>query len=110
MIGGKCTWTNPHQRIRVNAIYEIVEAAGFQTACTDKHPEYDMVRGPSGKGLSGGYFPEILLLPVCYGCCWGICSSGADADYDIAFIKGYKFGHHIGIRASCCCEPCMVYG
>ncbi|CZR56259.1 uncharacterized protein PAC_06147 [Phialocephala subalpina] len=52
MIGGKCTWTYPHQRIRVNTIYEIVEASGKQTAYTDKHPAYDMVRGPSGKGLS----------------------------------------------------------
>ncbi|KAF8858205.1 type I phosphodiesterase/nucleotide pyrophosphatase [Acephala macrosclerotiorum] len=59
MIGGKCTWTYPHQRIRVNTIYEIVEASGKQTAYADKHPSYDMVRGPSGKGLSVGYFPEI---------------------------------------------------
>ncbi|KUJ23720.1 type I phosphodiesterase/nucleotide pyrophosphatase [Mollisia scopiformis] len=59
IIGRKCTWTYPHQRIRVNTIYEIVEASGKQTAYTDKHPAYDMVRGPSGKGLSVGYFPEI---------------------------------------------------
>lgn len=59
MIGGKCTWTYPHQRIRVNTIYEVVHASGKQTAYTDKHPAYDMVRGPSGKGLSVGYFPEI---------------------------------------------------
>jgi hypothetical protein len=59
MIGGKCTWTYPHQRIRANTTYELVEAAGFQTAYTDKHPAYDMFRGPSGKGLSVGYFPEI---------------------------------------------------
>jgi hypothetical protein len=49
----------PHQRIRANTIYELVEAAGFQTAYTDKHPAYDMVRGPSGRGLSVGYFLEI---------------------------------------------------
>lgn len=59
MIGGKCTWTYPHQRIRVNTIYEVVHESGKQTAYTDKHPSYDMVRGPSGKGLSVGYFPEI---------------------------------------------------
>ena len=58
-IGGECTWTYPHQRIRVNTIYELVHASGKQTAYTDKHPAYDMVRGPSGKGLSVGYFPEI---------------------------------------------------
>jgi predicted AlkP superfamily pyrophosphatase or phosphodiesterase len=59
MINGKCTWTYPHQRIRVNTIYEVVHEAGKQTAYTDKHPAYDLVRGPSGKGLSVGYFPEI---------------------------------------------------
>ncbi|KAH8650641.1 type I phosphodiesterase/nucleotide pyrophosphatase [Tricladium varicosporioides] len=59
MIGGKCVNTYPHQRLRVNTIYEVVEASGKQTAYTDKHPAYDMVRGPSGKGLSVGYFPEI---------------------------------------------------
>lgn len=56
---GECTWTYPHQRLRVNTIYEVVQASGKQTAYTDKHPAYDMVRGPSGNGLSVGYFPEI---------------------------------------------------
>lgn len=28
----------------------------------DKHPAYDLVRGPSGKGLSVGYFPEIAAI------------------------------------------------
>ena len=41
----------------MNTIYELVHASGKQTAYTDKHPAYDMVRGPSGKGLSVGYFP-----------------------------------------------------
>lgn len=58
-IGGKCVNTYPHQRLRVNTVFEIVQAAGKQTAYTDKHPAYDIVRGPSGKGLSVGYFPEI---------------------------------------------------
>jgi hypothetical protein len=43
------TSTNPCQYN-----YEIVEAAGFQTAYTDKHPEYDMVRGPSGTSQKSG--------------------------------------------------------
>ena len=43
----------------MNTIYELVHASGKQTAYTDKHPAYDLVRGPSGKGLSVGYFPEI---------------------------------------------------
>lgn len=39
-----------------------MEASGRQTAYTDKHPAYDLVRGPSGKGLTIGYFPEIAAV------------------------------------------------
>ncbi|KAH8895317.1 type I phosphodiesterase/nucleotide pyrophosphatase [Thozetella sp. PMI_491] len=59
MVGGKCIQLYPHARLRVNTIFEVIHAAGKQTAYTDKHPSYDIVRGPSGKGLSIGYFPEI---------------------------------------------------
>ncbi|MCJ1478751.1 hypothetical protein MMC13_007435 [Lambiella insularis] len=49
----------PHKRLRVNTIFEVAAAAGLQTTYADKHPAYDMVRGPSGTGLTVGYFPEI---------------------------------------------------
>jgi hypothetical protein len=62
LVNGKCTNVYPHQRLRVNTIWEIVQATGKQTAYTDKHPAYDLVRGPSGKGLSVGYFPEIASV------------------------------------------------
>ena len=58
-MNGKCQEIYPHQRVRVNTIWELVEASGKETAYTDKHPAYDLVRGPSGKGLTVGYFPEI---------------------------------------------------
>lgn len=61
MRDGRCLNLYPHQRLRVNTIFEVVHRHG-QTACTDKHPAYDLVRGPSGKGLSVGYFPEIQSL------------------------------------------------
>lgn len=64
ILDGKCVNLYPHQRLRVNTIFEVVQAAGHQTAYTDKHPSYDIVRGPSGKGLSVGYFPEIAAVPV----------------------------------------------
>lgn len=53
----------PHQRLEVNTVFEVVRAAGLQTAYTDKHPAYDLVRGPSGTGLTTGYFPEIAAVP-----------------------------------------------
>ncbi|WPG98225.1 Hypothetical protein R9X50_00101300 [Acrodontium crateriforme] len=61
-INGKCVEVYPHQRVRVNTIFEVVNSKGFQTAYTDKHPAYDIVRGPSGKGLTVGYFPEIAAV------------------------------------------------
>jgi hypothetical protein len=45
-------------RLRMNTVVELVRAAGLQTAYADKHPAYDLVRGPSGIGLSEGYFSE----------------------------------------------------
>jgi hypothetical protein len=58
-VNGKCQQVYPHQKLRVNTVFELVHGAGKQTAYTDKHPAYDLVRGPSGTGLSVGYFPEI---------------------------------------------------
>jgi hypothetical protein len=58
-IGGKCVPIYPHMRPRVNNVFEIVVGEGFKTAYADKHAAYDLVRGPSGTGLSVGYFPEI---------------------------------------------------
>ena len=52
---GKCTPLYPHARLRVNTVFEIAQAKGLTTAYTDKHPAYDLVRGPSGKGLSLGH-------------------------------------------------------
>jgi hypothetical protein len=48
----------------VNTVFEIARAAGLVTAYTDKHPAYDVVRGPSGTGLNLGYFPEINAIPT----------------------------------------------
>ncbi|TDL24276.1 type I phosphodiesterase/nucleotide pyrophosphatase [Rickenella mellea] len=59
LVNGKCTGVFPHQRVRVNTVWEVVHSKGKDTAYADKHPAYDLVRGPSGKGLSVGYFPEI---------------------------------------------------
>jgi hypothetical protein len=53
-----CVPIYPHNRLRVNTIFEVAVAHGLQTAYTDKHQAYDLVSGPSGKGLSVRYFPE----------------------------------------------------
>lgn len=55
--GCKPVW--PHSFLRVNTIFEVAKAAGLRTAWADKHPAYDLVNGPSGKGVDDLYTPEI---------------------------------------------------
>jgi hypothetical protein len=59
-----CAPVYPHSYLRVNTIFEVVKAAGGYTAWTDKHPAYEMLNGPSGKGLDDFYGPEINSIPV----------------------------------------------
>jgi hypothetical protein len=56
---GKCAPKFPHNALRTNTIFEVVKAAGGITAWADKHPAYDMVNGPSGKGVDDLYTPEV---------------------------------------------------
>jgi predicted AlkP superfamily pyrophosphatase or phosphodiesterase len=56
---GKCVRLFPHNAIRSNTIFEVVTASGGHTAWADKHPAYDLVNGPSGKGVQDLYTPEI---------------------------------------------------
>lgn len=56
---GTCVPVYPHDFIKVNTVFEVARFAGFNTAYTDKHPAYEYVNGPSGLGLTEGYFPEI---------------------------------------------------
>jgi hypothetical protein len=64
IVNRKCTETYPQIHLRVNTTFEPVRAAGLQTAYADKHPAYDLVRGPSGTGVSEGYFPERAVTPT----------------------------------------------
>ncbi|MBW8887849.1 MAG: alkaline phosphatase family protein [Fibrobacteres bacterium] len=49
----------PHQFLRVNTVFEVVKAAGGRTAWSDKHPSYEIVNGPSGRGVDDLFAPEI---------------------------------------------------
>ncbi len=60
---GKCVPVYPHNAIRSNTLFEVVKAAGGVTAWADKHPAYDLVNGPSGKGVDDLYTPEITNAP-----------------------------------------------
>jgi hypothetical protein len=54
-----CSPVYPHQFLRVNTIFDVVKAAGGRTAWGDKHPSYEILLGPSGKGIDDLYTPEI---------------------------------------------------
>src|SRR5438270_52037 len=56
---GKCVRLFPHNAIRSNTIFEVIRASGGHTAWADKHPAYDLVNGPSGRGVQDLYTPEI---------------------------------------------------
>ncbi|RHZ59214.1 hypothetical protein CDV55_103702 [Aspergillus turcosus] len=55
---GVCEPLFPHDYLRVNTVFEVGRANGLNTAYFDKHPGYEFVNGPSGLGLTQGYFPE----------------------------------------------------
>jgi len=54
-----CQPVYPHSFLRVNTVFEVAKAAGLTTAWADKHPAYDLIQGPSGKGVDDLYTPEI---------------------------------------------------
>lgn len=54
-----CTPVYPHQYVRVNTIFEVAHESGLRTAWSDKHPAYDILNGPSGRGIDDLFTPEI---------------------------------------------------
>src|SRR5689334_3863009 len=56
---GNCVPLFPHSALRTNTIFEVVRSSGGRTAWADKHPAYDLVNGPSGKGVQDLFTPEI---------------------------------------------------
>jgi hypothetical protein len=59
---GTCQPVLPHDFLRVNTMFEVARGNGLWTAFADKHLSYEFVNGPSGTGLSEGYFPEIASV------------------------------------------------
>ena len=59
LVNGKCVPLFPHNAVRTNTIFEVVKSRGGRTAWADKHPAYDLVNGPSGKGVDDLFTPEI---------------------------------------------------
>ena len=55
---GGCMPVYPHDYLRVNTAFEVVHAHGGRTAWSDKHPAYEWLSGPSGRGLDELYAVE----------------------------------------------------
>ncbi len=54
-----CAPVYPHSFLRVNTIFEVARQHGKVTAWSDKHQAYDLLNGPSGKGVTDLYSPEV---------------------------------------------------
>ncbi len=54
-----CSPVFPHDLLRVNTVFEVIKAAGMRTAWADKQPGYEIVNGPSGKGVDDLFTPEL---------------------------------------------------
>jgi arylsulfatase A-like enzyme len=74
---GGCEPVFPHQFIKVNTIFEVIRGAGGYTAWSDKHAAYDLVNGPSGRGVIDLYTPEINSLIVNGGVVNGVDLTGS---------------------------------
>ncbi len=54
-----CTRVYPHSYLKVNTVFEVAKAHGLRTAWSDKHPAYEILDGPSGRGVDDLFTPEI---------------------------------------------------
>lgn len=59
IVNGTCTPIYPHSYLQTNTIFNVAHAAGLYTAWSDKHPAYDIVRGPQNTGAEDLFTPEI---------------------------------------------------
>jgi len=79
---GRCEPVYPHDFIKVNTVFEVIRAAGGYTAWSDKHPAYDILNGPSGRGIDDLYTPEINSLIANGGTVNGVDLAGSLAGCD----------------------------
>jgi hypothetical protein len=77
---GNCVRMYPHNALRANTVFEVIKAehAG-RTAWADKHPAYDLVNGPSGKGVGDLYTPEVTNAPGFDNTISVVCTADNDA-------------------------------
>jgi hypothetical protein len=94
--GGQCVPLFPHSALRTNTIFEAVKRAGGITAWADKHPAYDLVNGPSGKGVDDLYTPEITNVGGLDNTVSVDCTVANDRLKVAAVINEIRGRHHDG--------------
>ncbi|MGV4983186.1 alkaline phosphatase family protein [Streptomyces sp. NRAIS4] len=80
-----CRPLYPHSYLRVNTVFDVVRTAGLRTAWSDKHAAYDILNGPSGKGIQDLFTPEINSKAIGYAAGDWTKDNAATEQYD-----GYK--------------------
>jgi len=75
---GNCVALYPHSALRTNTIFEVAKSKGWHTAWADKHPAYDLVNGPSGKGVDDLYTPEVTNVGGLDNTHSVVCTAGND--------------------------------
>ncbi len=86
LANGECKPVFPHDFVRVNNVFEIVHQHGGGTAWSDKHPAYEWLNGPSGKGVDDLYaLEQDSLIPGSKVKTTG--SFKAEREFDEAHVK-----------------------
>jgi len=95
---GKCAPFFPHNAMQSNTIFEVVKAEGGRTAWADKHPAYDLVNGPSGKGVDDLFTPEITNAPGFDATVSVVCTANNDEVKVQAILNEIKGLTHDGSK------------
>jgi hypothetical protein len=84
LVDGVCQPVYPHQYLRTNTIFEVIKEGGRRTAWSDKHPAYEVLSGPSGKGIDDLFAPEINSQMFLQG-----APAGVDNTTSYAAVRAY---------------------
>src|SRR5215813_4801503 len=106
---GTCKPIYPNSYLKVNTIFEVARQHGLRTAWSDKHPAYQILSGPSGKGVQEFFTPEINSQAIGFpaGEDW-TSDNNATMQYDsfkvhavLNWIDGFNHSRtrHIGVPA-----------
>src|SRR5262245_50245723 len=99
LVDGSCVRLFPHDALKTNTIFEVATKAGGLTAWSDKHPAYDLLNGPSGKGVADLYTPEITNVDGFDATHSVVCTAENDQKKVQAVINEINGLNHDGTKA-----------